>query len=154
MRLANCSLIASLALQTRQMKFAWLVSNRMICSSPRPISRRRFWVSGAAQSCLMRTAMPALTLLRGHGSHRDSLRLLISLIFTGQVSRQTGPGTTRILRFAGHVLSTTQALTRALSINAFFDLHQSPGAGSCHNGHMTEKPLMDPMKEKVVSLAE
>jgi quercetin dioxygenase-like cupin family protein len=31
---------------------------------------------------------------------------------------------------------------------------KAPGARACDTGHMTEKPLIDPAKEKVVSLAE
>src|ERR1039458_2603551 len=46
----------------------------MIWSSPSPNSRKRLCSSGEAQSCLMRTATPALTRLRGQSSHRDSSR--------------------------------------------------------------------------------
>src|ERR1017187_1075136 len=56
------------------MKFVWLVSSLIIWSSPSPNSRKRFCSSGEAQSCLMRTATPALTRLRGQISHRDSSR--------------------------------------------------------------------------------
>src|SRR5689334_18281344 len=64
--------MARRALQTWQMKLDWLVSSRIIWSSQRPSSRRRFCISGAAQSCLMRTATPALTRVSGQTSQRDS----------------------------------------------------------------------------------
>src|ERR1035438_8702139 len=63
------------------MKFVWLVSSLMIWSSPSPSSRKRVWSSGEAQSCLMRTATPALTRLRGQSSHRDSSREADSIAF-------------------------------------------------------------------------
>jgi hypothetical protein len=44
----------------------------MTWSSQKPSSRRRLWTSGVAQSCLIRTATPALTRLRGQTLHRVS----------------------------------------------------------------------------------
>ena len=62
---ANCSLNASRVLQTRQMMLLWPVNSFITRSSQKPISRNRSASAGVAQSCRTRTAMPALTRLRG-----------------------------------------------------------------------------------------
>src|SRR5690606_38752047 len=62
---ANCTLIPRRTLQTWQMIFACCASNRIFCSSQNPISRSRWLTSGGAESCLMRTAVPARTSLSG-----------------------------------------------------------------------------------------
>jgi len=69
---ASCALIASRALQTWQMKPVWLVNNRMMESSQKPSSRRRFCISGLAHNCRMRTATPALTRLNGQMAQEDA----------------------------------------------------------------------------------
>ena len=62
---ANSSLMARRALQTWQMTLALLLSNRIFRSSQKPSSRNRCFISGDAESCLMRTAVPAWTWVRG-----------------------------------------------------------------------------------------
>jgi len=62
---ANSSLIPSRALQTWQMRFEFRASNLICCSSQMPSSRNRAVTSGAAESCLMQTTVPASTRLNG-----------------------------------------------------------------------------------------
>ena len=53
------------ALYTRQMTFVPQLSSLMTCSSPSPISRKRWPTSCEAESCLTRTATPARTRFNG-----------------------------------------------------------------------------------------
>src|SRR3954471_20765191 len=47
------------------MRLLWRLRSLICCSSQKPISRRRWETSGEAESCLMRTAVPAMTRLNG-----------------------------------------------------------------------------------------
>src|ERR1043165_5224595 len=72
---ANGALMPTRTLQTWQITLACWLSNLIFCSSQNPISRKRCVTSGEAESCLMRTAVPARTWLSGHMKgwrHSDS----------------------------------------------------------------------------------
>ena len=62
---ASCVLMPRRTLHTWQMIFACCESNRTFCSSQKPISRSRCLTSGGAESCLIRTEVPARTWLKG-----------------------------------------------------------------------------------------
>ena len=85
---ARFSLKARRALQTWQMTLASLLSNLTRCSSPSPSSRRRSRTSGAAESSLMQTVVPALTRLNGQTAgpaHVPSMILQpVTFLFTAQ----------------------------------------------------------------------
>src|SRR5262245_30595737 len=93
--------MARRALQTRQMMLDSLVRSLMICSSPKPISRNRPASLGEAQSCLMRTATPALTRVSGHNA--QSLSLIrwetdsSAGVIWARAWQSTAPATTRFL---------------------------------------------------------
>lgn len=59
-------------LQTWQTTLWLRRTQRMLCSSHMPSSRRRWQTSGEASSCLMRTEVPARTLLKGQHGNRSS----------------------------------------------------------------------------------
>jgi hypothetical protein len=107
MSFASCSLIANRALQTWQMKLVWLVSRRMTWSSQKPISRRRFWISGAAQICRTRTSTPAFTRFNGQTSQRVSALRAVSDVEVEFISSEA---TFALLKRAHHthfVIPTT-----------------------------------------------
>ncbi len=62
---ANSGLIPKRTLQTWQIILVFCVSSLIFCSSQKPISRSRCVTSGGAVNCLIRTAVPARTLLNG-----------------------------------------------------------------------------------------
>jgi len=62
---ANSALMPRRALQTWQMTLLCWLSSLMRCCSQNPISRRRRAISGEAQSCLIRQAVPTRSLLSG-----------------------------------------------------------------------------------------
>ena len=62
---ASSGLSPRRALQTRQMRFGWRLSNLMRCCSQKPNSRSRTETSGGPSSRLIRTAVPATTRLKG-----------------------------------------------------------------------------------------
>src|SRR2546429_5905983 len=62
---ANSALRPRRTLQTWQMRLVCWLRSLIFCSSQRPISRRRWAISGEAESCLIRQAEPTRSLLRG-----------------------------------------------------------------------------------------
>src|SRR5436853_855163 len=62
---ANSALRPRRTLQTWQMRLVCWLRSLIFCSSQKPISRRRWAISGEAESCLMRQAEPARSLLSG-----------------------------------------------------------------------------------------
>src|SRR3954464_14270388 len=75
MRSAKGALMPTRTLQTWQMTLACWLRSLIFCSSQKPISRRRCVTSLGAESCLIRTAVPARTLLSGQMKgwrHSDS----------------------------------------------------------------------------------
>src|SRR2546423_12813246 len=62
---ASWLLMPRRALHTWQMRLLCRLRSLICCSSQKPISRRRWEISGEAESCLMRTAVPATTRLNG-----------------------------------------------------------------------------------------
>ena len=65
---ANCELMANRELHTWQMTLLRVDTNRIVCSSQKPISRSLIMISAESGSCLIRTQVPALARLRGQRS--------------------------------------------------------------------------------------
>jgi hypothetical protein len=69
---ANWAPIASRLWRTWQITCVWLESSRMVCSSPKPISRNRRVTSGESGSRLTRTEVPGRTWSREKKGERLS----------------------------------------------------------------------------------
>src|SRR5207244_9970733 len=67
---ASSALMPTRTLQTWQMTLVCWLRSLTRCSSQKPISRRRWTISGEAESCLIRQAAPARSLLRGRSEGR------------------------------------------------------------------------------------